>query len=50
MVNWKPADPNTACAEIYRTAEHNIPLGSEFDSGRTYTLDVNDKTVNLTAQ
>lgn len=50
MVNWKPADPNTACAEIYSTAEHNIPLGSEFDSGRTYTLDVNDKTVNLTAQ
>jgi hypothetical protein len=50
MVNWKPADPNTVCAEIYRTVEHDIPLGTVFESGRTYTVDLNDKIVTFTAQ
>ena len=50
VVNWKPADPNTPCAEIYRQAQTNIPLGSDFKSGETYTVEVNEKTASFVAQ
>ncbi len=47
MVNWKPSDLQIACAEIYRTVETMIPLGSEFESGKTYTVDVNGVAVSF---
>lgn len=50
MVNWKPADPDVACAEIYGIVDTVIPLGSEFESGKTYTVDVNGVTLTFTAQ
>jgi hypothetical protein len=30
--------------------ELNIPLGSDFESGKTYTVNVNDKTTTFKAQ
>ena len=50
MVNWKPADPQVMCTEIYRTVETRISLGIDFESGRTYTLLVNDVTESFVAQ
>ena len=50
MVNWKPADPQVVCTEIYRTVETRISLGSDFESGRTYTLLVNDVAESFVAQ
>ncbi len=38
------------CTEIYRTVEHTIPLGSDFEPGRTYTVLVNDVTTAFVAQ
>ena len=38
------------CAEIYRTVESNIALGSEFEGGKTYTVRVNDVTETFVAQ
>jgi hypothetical protein len=31
------------CTQVYRTVETNIALGSEFTSGETYRVVVNDK-------
>ena len=50
MVNWKPADPEVACPAVYGTVETNIPLGSDFQSGTTYTVVVNDVTETFIAQ
>ena len=47
MFNWKPSDPQIACAEIYRTVETVIPLGSDFDPDASYTVDVNGVTVSF---
>jgi hypothetical protein len=38
------------CTMIYGTYELNIDLGSDFRSGSTYTVKVNDKTTTFTAQ
>ena len=38
-----------ACAEVYTTTEHNIPLGSDFVLGVNYTVAINDVTVNFLA-
>jgi hypothetical protein len=45
-----PADPNVVCTMIYGTDTHNISLGSDFTSGQTYTVRVNDRTETFTAQ
>ncbi len=50
VLNWKPADPGVACAEIYGTVRTTIPLGSDFESGRTYTLVVNGVTQEFDAR
>ena len=42
ITNSKPADSELVCAQVYSTSETSIPLGSEFQSGRTYTIEVND--------
>lgn len=48
--NLMPADDDVACTMIYGTVEHNINLGSDFESGKTYTVHVNDVTKTFTAQ
>lgn len=48
--NLAPQDPNTICTMIYGVKEHNIALGSDFVSGETYTVIVNDKTETFVAQ
>lgn len=50
VLNWKPADQSVACAEVYGTAQTTIPLGSDFESGRTYTLVVNGLAQQFDAQ
>lgn len=50
MINWKPADSRVACAEVYGIVETTIPLGSDFESGKTYTIMVNNVTENFVAQ
>ena len=50
IINWEPADPRVACAEVYRVVETTIPLGSDFQSGSTYTVLVNDVTETFVAQ
>ena len=49
-INWTPADPEIACPAIYTTVETRIPLGSEFESGKIYTVVVNDVTETFVAQ
>ena len=49
VINLRPVEP-LACAEIYRTVESNVALGSDFEGGRTYTLYVNDVTETFVAQ
>ena len=41
---------NPICTLIYGMYELNVNLGSDFASGTTYTVNVNDKTVSFTAQ
>jgi hypothetical protein len=42
--------PNANCTAIYGQYELNINVGSDFASGQTYTVNVNDKTTTFTAQ
>ena len=42
--------PDTACTAIYGTHESNVDLGSDFVSGKTYTVRVNDRVLELHAQ
>ncbi|MGE0228221.1 MAG: hypothetical protein AB7I38_08350 [Dehalococcoidia bacterium] len=39
-----------ACTAIYGMVEHSVPLGSDFEPGRTYTVRVNDVVRTFTAQ
>lgn len=48
VTNLAPADPNAMCAEIYRTTDISVSLGSDFKPGIEYTVDVNGKTTPLT--
>jgi hypothetical protein len=49
--NYMPApDVNVACTMIYGYHESNISLGSAFESGVTYTVDVNGTVTEFTAQ
>ena len=50
MLNWKPADPGVACADVYGIVETTISLGSDFESGKTYTVEVNEVIVAFVAQ
>ena len=50
VLNWKPVGPQVACTDNYRTVTTNIPLGSDFESGRSYTVLVNDVTESFVAQ
>jgi hypothetical protein len=50
---WNTAPPKgalVACTLIYGYVDHNVALGTDFDSGRTYTVVVNDVTTTFEAQ
>lgn len=49
VLNWMPAG-DCACTMVYGTYELNIDLGSDFRSGVTYTVRVNDAATTFTAQ
>ncbi len=49
IINLEPAG-DMACTEEYRTVESNIPLGSDFAPGTTYTVLVNDVTETFVTQ
>lgn len=48
--NLQPADKNVICAPVYTAKETSIPLGAQFDPGRSYTVVVNGVTKTFTAQ
>ncbi len=50
IINLKPADPGVPCDEVYGIVETTIPLGSEFESGKSYTIVINDVTETFVAQ
>ncbi len=50
VTNLQPADKNVMCAQVYGIVETNIPLGAEFEPGRSYTFVVNGVTQTFTAQ
>jgi hypothetical protein len=50
VTNIMPDDPNVVCTAIYGIKETTVGLGSDFTSGQTYTVNVNDKSIDFTAQ
>jgi hypothetical protein len=50
VTNTIPSDPEVACTAIYGTHESTVELGTDFESGETYTVDVNGETKEFTAQ
>ena len=48
--NLKPSDEGIVCAQVYGTVETSVPLGSDFESGETYTVEVGDKSHTFIAQ
>jgi inhibitor of cysteine peptidase len=50
VTNTVPADKTVACTAIYGTKETTVPLGTDFTSGKTYMVRVNDETATFTAQ
>ncbi len=50
VTNLMPSDPLLACTEIYGMVRTSIALGSDFESGTTYTIKVNDVTTTFVAQ
>jgi hypothetical protein len=49
VLNWMPAG-SPPCTMIYGSYDVNINLGSDFRSGITYTVSVNDKKTTFVAQ
>jgi len=49
VLNWMPTG-NVACTAIYGSYELNINLGSDFRSGTTYKVSVNDKNTTFVGQ
>ncbi len=47
VFNLRPADSNLMCIQVYGTVESNIPLGSDYDAGETYIVDVNGQTISF---
>jgi hypothetical protein len=48
--NTLPSDRTIACTQIYGTHEEVVELGSDFVSGTTYRVHVNDATLEFTAK
>ena len=49
VFNTRPAG-NVACTQVYGTYELRIDLGSDFQTGRQYTVSVNNRTLSFSAQ
>jgi hypothetical protein len=50
VFNHVPSDGTTLCTMIYAEQESAVPLGSDFESGASYTLDVNGTRQPFVAQ
>jgi hypothetical protein len=50
VTNTVPADGDIACTAIYGTKVTIVDIGSDFQSGQPYTVRVNDKKLEFTAQ
>jgi hypothetical protein len=50
VMNRAPADPGTACTQVYGQHEEVIELGTNFQPGTQYTVQVNEETLTFTAQ
>lgn len=50
VLNLEPTDRDIVCAQVYRTMEHNIALGSDFQPGAEYTVVVNGVTRTFRAE
>jgi hypothetical protein len=50
VFNTRPASDDMACTMIYGVQETAVALGSELESGKTYTLDVNGTRETFVAQ
>jgi inhibitor of cysteine peptidase len=48
VTTQRPKD--AICAQVYGFFEKNVNLGSDFTSGETYTINVNDKTTSFVMQ
>ena len=44
------ATGDVMCAQVYETVSNTVELGSEFETGATYTVRVNDETLTFTAE
>ncbi len=50
VTNLEPADRDRPCTDVYGTVETRIALGSEFEPGQTYTVNINDFTTTFVTQ
>ena len=50
VTNLVPADEGTICTQVYGTVESSIPLGTDFEPGKTYIVRVNDVSEKFIAQ
>jgi len=50
VMNRAPTDPGTACTQVYGQHEEVIELGTNFQPGTQYTVQVNEETLTFTAQ
>lgn len=50
VFNHVPSDGTTLCTMIYGEQESAVPLGSDFEPGASYTLDVNGTRQPFVAQ
>ena len=50
VFNTRPTSDAVACSMIYGEHESAAPLGSDFEPGATYTLDVNGTRTTFVAQ
>ena len=48
VTTQRPKD--AVCIQVYGYFEKNVALGSDFTSGETYTINVNDKTTSFVMQ
>jgi hypothetical protein len=46
----EPTDLNAVCTQEYRTGTHEVDLGTDFQSGETYRVEVNTKPITFKAQ
>ena len=47
LYNFRIGDTSIACAEIYGMVETNVDLGSDFDAGVTYTVQVGSRSLKF---